>query len=354
VLAGEATLAACAPSAPSYPEALDQTWQGFDARAGDGLALRRELLRYATLAPSSHNTQCWRFAHDARGITISPDFARRCPAVDPDDHHIFVSLGCATENLVLAAAAHGLRGGVAFDPAGDGAVRVELLPAKSARASVSYDAIPLRQSSRDAYDGRPLARPELQALADAGTGPGIDVTLLTGKTQTDRVLDFVVQGNTAQMDDPAFMRELLAWMRFSDAEAVAKRDGLFTRCSGNPVLPRAIGRILFDHFYTVPSANDLYAKDIRSSAGIAVFSSAVSDRSHWVEAGRAYERFALLATALGIRTAMINQPVEVASLRPQFAGMLGLGNRRPDLVVRFGRGPLMPRSLRRPVSAVLV
>jgi hypothetical protein len=27
---------------------------------------------------------------------------------------------------------------------------------------------------------------------------------------------------------------------------------------------------------------------------------------------------------------------------------------RPDLVVRFGRGPLLPRSLRRPVEAVLV
>jgi hypothetical protein len=56
---------------------------------------------------------------------------------------------------------------------------------------------------------------------------------------------------------------------------------------------------------------------------------------------------------LGVRTAHLNQPVEVAALRPQFAGFLGLPGRRPDLVVRFGRGPTLPPSLRRPVQAVL-
>jgi hypothetical protein len=75
--------------------------------------------------------------------------------------------------------------------------------------------------------------------------------------------------------------------------------------------------------------------------------------AHWVEVGRAYQRFALLAASLGIRNAFVNQPVEVPSLREQFAQWLGLEETRPDLVVRFGRGPLMPPSLRRPVDAVI-
>lgn len=37
-----------------------------------------------------------------------------------------------------------------------------------------------------------------------------------------------------------------------------------------------------------------------------------------------------------------------------FATALGLTRQRPDLVVRFGRGPALPRSLWRPVEAVLV
>jgi hypothetical protein len=64
---------------------------------------------------------------------------------------------------------------------------------------------------------------------------------------------------------------------------------------------------------------------------------------------RHYERFALQATALGIRNAFLNQPDEVAALRPAFAASLGLTGQRPDLVVRFGRGPVLPR----PGSTVL-
>ena len=79
-----------------------------------------------------------------------------------------------------------------------------------------------------------------------------------------------------------------------------------------------------------------------------------ADKAHWVEVGRCYERFALQATALGIRNAMLNQPVEVPSVRPLFASAMGLAGQRPDLVVRFGRGPALPQSLRRPVQAVLV
>ena len=79
-----------------------------------------------------------------------------------------------------------------------------------------------------------------------------------------------------------------------------------------------------------------------------------ADKAHWVDVGRCYERFALQATALGIRNAFLNQPVEVAALRSPFAAALGLTGQRPDLVVRFGRGPVLPRSLRRPVEAVLV
>jgi hypothetical protein len=114
-----------------------------------------------------------------------------------------------------------------------------------------------------------------------------------------------------------------------------------------------LGSLLFNLLYTTKSENDKYAAHIRSSAGIAIFISEANDKAHWVEVGRCYERFALQSAALGIRNAFLNQPVEVASVRPQFATALGLGNHRPDLVVRFGRGPEMPRSLRRPVQAVI-
>ncbi len=95
------------------------------------------------------------------------------------------------------------------------------------------------------------------------------------------------------------------------------------------------------------------ADQVRSSSGLAVFVSEVDDKTHWVEAGRAVERFALTATTLGISHAFVNQAVEVAAVRRRLADRLGLGARRPDFIVRFGYGPEMPRALRRPVDEVL-
>ena len=65
----------------------------------------RDFIRYATLAPNGHNTQPWRFRIRQNSIDVLPDFSRRTPVVDPDDHHLFVSLGGAAENLALAATA---------------------------------------------------------------------------------------------------------------------------------------------------------------------------------------------------------------------------------------------------------
>ena len=166
----------------------------------------------------------------------------------------------------------------------------------------------------------------------------------------------------------ALRRETLAALqpRFDHADQVTRLerleqvlvgttgDGLFAGASGNPTAPAWLGGLLFDAFFTEAAENDKYARQIRSAAGIAVFVSERDDRAHWIEAGRCFQRFALQATAIGVRTAHLNQPVELATLRPAFAADLGITNGRPDLVIRFGRGPAMPRSLRRPLDAVLL
>jgi hypothetical protein len=156
------------------------------------------------------------------------------------------------------------------------------------------------------------------------------------------------------MDDPAFVAELLHWVRFDPEQALAFGDGLYSASSGNPALPGWLGRRLFPLAFRKASENDKYARFVRSSAGIAVFVGDRADREHWVRVGRSFERFALRATVLGLRHSHLNQPVEVPAVRRDFARWLGIADRRPDLVVRFGYGAALPMSLRRPVQAVLL
>ncbi len=346
------SMVACSSSAVEQDAARAQRSPGVVV-PGDRGSLMRELVRQAALAPSSHNTQCWRFHLRPQSIVIAADLSRRCPAVDPDDHHLFVSLGCATENLAQAALAKGLQADARFDPSGDGSVAVGL-EATRAVDSPLFQAIAKRQCTRGDYDGQPISADELRLLERAGSGHGVRVVLLTARPAMESVLEYVVAANTAQMKDPAFVAELKTWIRFGTDEALRTGDGLFAGLAGNPAMPRWLGSRVMGLFFTPKSENERYAKQVRSSAGIAVFVSESSDKAHWVEAGRCYERFALQATALGIRNAFLNQSVEVGSVRPQFASAFGLGHGRPDLVVRFGRGPTMPLSLRRPIQAVLV
>ena len=85
-----------------------------------------DLVRMGTLAANGHNTQPCRFRLDPGRVTILPDFTRRTKVVDPDDHHLFVSLGCAAENLSIAAEARGRRATVGATL--EGRVAVEVTP----------------------------------------------------------------------------------------------------------------------------------------------------------------------------------------------------------------------------------
>ena len=312
----------------------------------------RELVRMATLAANGHNTQPWKFRLGDERISILPDLTRRPEVVDPDDHHLYVSLGCAAENLVTAAAATGSAAEVSIEAGGEPRIDIALTRSTAAPGPL-YDAIPVRQSTRSLYDGQPISAADMALLEAAAQAEGVSVLFFTDAVDRDTIADFVIAGNSAQMDDPAFVQELLEWLRFTPDRAVEMGDGLFSACSGNPVVPDWIGSRMFRAFFTKDAENQKYADHIRSSAGVAVFVGDRDDPEHWIKVGRSFERFALQATALGIRNAHINQPIEDLTLRPEFAAWIGLPAARPDLVIRFGRAPLMPMSLRRPVSAVL-
>lgn len=112
-----------------------------------------ELIRCATLAPSGHNTQPWTFSFDEGSIRIFPDFSRCLPVVDPDNHALFISLGCALENLVIAAEHHGYHADVVYasDPEPDGCLtvylnetlRVPILPSSTPFSIASRPAAPM-------------------------------------------------------------------------------------------------------------------------------------------------------------------------------------------------------------------
>jgi hypothetical protein len=312
-----------------------------------------DFIRFATLAPSGHNTQPWRFTPQDSGVRIRPDLSRRTSVVDPDDHHLFVSLGCAAENFLIAAAANGRPGVMEFCNDPEERINIDLGHGLASPEAL-YPAIVESQSTRSTYDGRMIPGAALKLLEAYARVEGVSLILLTELSKREAVLETVIRGNDAQMSDRAFIGELRDWIRFNPSQALMTADGLYTRCSGQPTMPTWIGKRAFSHFFNKQAEDAKYAQQIRSSSFVAVLIGDKADKDHWVKVGRSFQRLALRATALGIRHALINQTVEVPSVRAEFARWLGLGDARPDLVVRFGYAKPLPMSLRRPVGQVIV
>jgi hypothetical protein len=176
---------------------------------------------------------------------------------------------------------------------------------------------------------------------------------MTSPSRLEMTLEYVNQGNLRQYSDQAFVEELIHWLRFTRKEALASLDGLFTRCSGNPELPRWLGQMFVSGTRPQQQA-DVDARKLRSSSGEVVIASETDDKTAWVRTGQVYERLALKLTALNIKSAFVNQPIEVAEIRGQFQSAMGLGTSRPQLLLRYGYADLMPRALRRPVEQVLL
>lgn len=198
-----------------------------------------------------------------------------------------------------------------------------------------------------------MGEDELALLRAAPRVGGCEAILLTDRARLGQATELIRTADAAQVGDPAFRDELRGWIRFNGRSAMARGDGLFAACSGHPSLPSWLEPAVFGMMFKPGAENDRRRRQLASSAGLAVFASERDDKAHRVQAGRSYPRFALQATALSLRHAFLNQAGEVAEFRPELAGLLDLGGRRPDLVVRFGHGPAMPYSLRRPIGDVI-
>jgi len=320
-------------------------------KSASGSAQMLELVRYATLAASSHNSQPWKFAVGGDSIEIHPDRARALSVVDPTDRELWISLGAALENLAIAARAAGYTPSITYPDSVD-FIRVGLTP-QAPEGGPLFDAIPMRQSTRSDYDGLPIGTADLGRLHAVSLEPGIALHFAAGADELGALGKHVAAGDLDQYSNRAFVSELIAWLRFDRREALAGLDGLYSRCSGNLEVPRWLGQWVVSSTKPQQQA-DTDAKRLLASSGAIVVASAGDSKSDWVRAGQVFGRLALTLTSLGLKSSLMNQPVEVAAVRGQLQQSLRLGAALPQMVVRYGHAQPMPLSERRSADQLLV
>jgi hypothetical protein len=321
-------------------------------------SIAKQLIACAARAPSGHNTQPWQFSVAQDTIRIYPDLSRRLPVVDPDDHALFISLGCALENLLVAAAHQGLVANVDYFPSDEPeeCLRVHLSEGAEKETDALFRAIPERQSNRGTYDGRAIDASDLARIMEANPRDSVEVRAFpVGSPEIEPIIDLVREGNIAQFNDPAFVAELVSWIRFSRREVSDRQDGLASVALGFPPVPRWLGRWIMTALVKPEGEAARQEKAIRSSSVLLLFIARDHDKPHWVDVGRSFERIALTAASRGIAHAHVNMPCEVEPIRRRLAAHLGLDSpEQPLLLIRLGFArKRLPPSARRPVDQVL-
>lgn len=315
----------------------------------------KEILRYASMAPSGHNTQPWLFSVEDHVITLHPDYSKRLPVVDPDDHALFISLGCALENLLLAAKHYGYHPDVQYELDSEHSEKIKITLELNEHAPDDdlFKIIPQRQATRRTYDGSHIPDQDLQALRDASVQDDVLFRIFDDPAEIEPLKDFVKQGNRLQFNNKEFVNELISWIRFNKSAAEQTRDGLYSASLGAPSVPNWLGRLFLK---TASAENEAKKceKAVASSSALIMFIAKDNSKRAWIHVGRSFERVALTATRLNIRHAHLNMPCEEPDLRKKLQKYLNLTREQPLLLLRIGYADPMPCSLRKPVEQIII
>ncbi|KGN77766.1 nitroreductase [Porphyromonas gulae] len=312
------------------------------------------LIEQAVKAPSGHNTQPWTFRIKETGIDILPDFTKTLPVVDPDNRELFVSLGCATENLCIAAAHRGYETMVSI--AENGTIHIGFTKQDSDTPSPLFPYISVRQTNRSVYNGSIIPVNDITALAEKNDmEPFVGIHFFKSGTQEfDAISEMVCKGNSIQMRDKKFKEELQQWMRYNKKHQDATRDGLSYAVFGAPNLPRFIVKTIITRLINEKSQNRNDRRKIASSSHFVLFTSLNNTVEQWIKLGRVLERLLLKATGMGISHAYMNQPNEEQGLSRKMAETLGIAGEYPTVLIRLGYGSKMPYSSRRSAESCII
>ena len=339
-----------------------------------------ELVRAAILAASPHNTQPWLFRISASSIELHLDIQRNVGALDPYLREEHLGMGCALENLMLAASANGYAATATLLPGKLTLTRsapetklvalVELAPGPR-EAGELYEAIPRRHTNRSPYQPHQSIPPDFVAALSRLPGDDADVRffMFTDEKDRKRVVDLSSAANAEIYSDPDVREGSERWMRTDWKSLQRFRDGLTVDAFGQTSVAAAAAKVMPEPMLQwVVSHSDKNAySDLMLSAPLIGYIAVRDryDREQCLRAGRTWQRAHLFAVARGLAARPCNESVEIvdheraldrpathAALLSQITGDPGW---QPTFVFYMGYPTLTANaSPRRPVQAVLV
>jgi nitroreductase len=305
-----------------------------------------DLVTAATMAPSMHNTQPWRFRIEPASQTIGlrADPARMLRFGDPAGRALHIACGAALFNLRLAAAMAGRQPVFRLlpDPGQPlllATVRLAGWRQPQPDERELHEAITARHTNRSPYSGRPVPPGVLAELAEAARIEGA-ILHFPDHQEAIRLLGLARDAERALLSDPAYREELARW-----AGGARDREGIPDEVLA-PHDPRGTAPVR--DFTPAGPASYAWFED---EPQLAVLSTHFSGRADWLRAGQALQRVWLTATSRGLAVSPLTHPLETADawlVRDPRSSV-----EDPQMILRLGYGLPVLRTHRRPIADVL-
>ncbi len=312
-------------------------------------ATLRAVLELATRAPSVHNSQPWRWRSGPGGLDLFADLSRHLPRTDPDRRDLMLSCGAALHHCTVALAAMGWHAKVHRLPdpqAPEHLAAIELAPQPADELDVVLSsAIPHRRTDRRNYGSWPVPWGDIALMGARAARAGV---MLRQVDEIRRLHDVVVDAVFRRAADAGYLAELRAWSgRYGSVAGVPARNTPVPDPSA-PIPARAFaGPVLRQRLATPPEPDN--------SVVVALGTEDDDDLAR-LRAGEATSLVLLSATAMGLASCPVTEPLEIPETRAAVRADVFGGSGHPQMMVRVGWPPAgadpLPPTPRRPLADV--
>ncbi|MET9633251.1 nitroreductase family protein [Lentzea sp. NPDC006480] len=314
----------------------------------------RAAVALAGRAPSVHNSQPWRWELGEHSLHLYADRTRALPATDPLGADLVVSCGAALHHLRIGLAALGWRARIHRLPnpaLRDHLAAIEFEPLEPRESHVALAAaIPRRRSDRRAFSSWPAPEELLDQLVVFARAEGVDAQVVTGKAR-DELLIAIARAADIQEANAAYQAEIRQWSGvYPGASAGVPATNI-------PAGSHQYGNLRMREFAPgslLQGGPSVLGED---AGTLLVLSTSSDDDLSRLRAGEATSAVLLEATAAGLATCPLSQPLEVVETRDLVRDEVLGGSTCPQLVIRVGwagfNADLLPATPRRPVIDLL-
>jgi hypothetical protein len=358
--------------------------------------LAEKLVTAATLAPSGGNSQPWKWLHYGSFLCLFLDESRTGAFLDFRNAASYISLGTATENLVLAAHREGLEVSLETFPAkGEGKLAVIFrFAAVTGAPDREYEphdmdyleaALETRFTNRQIHTPQNLLEPSLlEALEQTVSSvKGAALHFIQRASGLEQAAEIIAKADRIRLLNQTAHHDFVNEIRWTPEEALAQKDGIDlatidltpSEKSGLEIA-RSWDAVMYLKKWKGGGAFEkLGRKNVAAASALGVVTIDGFTPRHLCNAGRAVQRMWLKAHQLGLSLQPMTAATflfarlehgngeeldnedraELSRLRQQFVRLFALERERHDVFLfRLFRGDTPEvKSLRRPLEDVL-